>query len=149
MFCSTLFSSADYSLLLSSNFPCFLKLSLLTHCTSNFDDLFSLISTYCLNRFYTYADCSIICTVYITKENVQLGKQNNFDNNVLSFENKFVIFTSDENTFQLTSIYSKISLTVNILKNYGWARLNTLYNQRPGKNKFDTVNNWTTFNITN
>ena len=68
----------------------------------------------------------------------------------MSFESKFVTLNSDENTvtFHLASICLQMTLTEHTSKNYGWAKSDTLLNQRPDGKKFDTGYSWTTFNTT-
>ena len=55
----------------------------------------------------------------------------------MSFESEFVILDSNENTvtFHLSSIYLQMSLTENTSKNYGWAKSDTLFNQRLDRNQ--------------
>ena len=57
-------------------------------------------------------------------------------------------FNENTVTFHMSSICLKMPLTKNTSKNYGWAKSDTLFNQRLDGNQFDTGNNWTTFNTT-
>ena len=61
----------------------------------------------------------------------------------MSFESKYDILNSDENTVtcHLTSICCQMDLTENTSENQRWAKSDTFFKQRPSGNKYDTRNN--------
>ena len=69
---------------------------------------------------------------------------------MISFKSEYVILNCDENTvtFHLASICLQMPLTEYTSKNYRRVKLDTLFNQKPDGDKFDTENKWTTFNAT-
>ena len=66
----------------------------------------------------------------------------------MRFDSKFVTLNSNENTITLhvSSISLQMPLTKNTSNNYGWAKTDTLFNQRLDGKQLGKINNWATSN---